>query len=392
MKQAMQGPLLVLLANFFCYAPTTVLGSEQHTIPGLVFAPGKGTIRLGRFCDTSIDCVSGCCLYNKTAGIGRCERLEQRYSGCSPRRPKGLEGTLLDVYIHFCPCQPHLRCAKEHKWHVCLKRKPHLGQGKPTEPPGGEGVKPPVKPPSIHPGLGTYNGTLRLGDPCGTSIDCESGCCLYNPRVGFSYCHMQQQIYDDCSPWHPKEEKGTLVDVYFRHCPCNKQLRCTKENKKWHICRKRPSQIEPGTPSEQAPAQQPEGQTPQLETPKLPGGHVLEETAVGNPEAHGANTENTTQSPSPKKPVQKAEGQKPQLETPKPSGGHVLEETAVGNPEVHEAKTENKTESASPQTPAKKATVENKKQTQEQQTGDGDSQEDEPITKNKPLAVKVAGE
>lgn len=131
---------------------------------------------------------------------------------------------------------------------------------------------------------------------------------------------------------------------------------------------------------------------PQLETPKLPGGHVLEETAVGNPEAHGANTGNKTPSPSPKKPVQKAEGQKPQLETPKPSEGHVLEETAVGKPEVHEEKTENKTQAPSPQTPAQQVTVGKNKNAQEKQTREENSEEDEPITKKKPPAIKVAGE
>ncbi|XP_077544811.1 uncharacterized protein LOC144157980 isoform X2 [Haemaphysalis longicornis] len=287
----------------------------------------QGVIRLGQICESSLECRSGCCLYNRTARAFTCQRENQRYSNCSPRRPKILWGSFLDVYLHHCPCKPHLRCVREHTWHVCEKREqPHVipkpqGQ-KPIDerrppqqkPPVKPPVKPPRRPPHWSPGVGTYNGTLGLGAPCATSIDCKSECCMYNPRVGFSYCHRQEQIYDDCTPWHPNDEKGTLVDVYFRHCPCSKNLRCTKE-KKLHICRKKEQEFGTERPSQQQPVQQPNVQMPQLDSQKPLQERPVEVTAVGVPETHPEKHAYTGQIP-----LRPGTTQQQQIETPQSEG------------------------------------------------------------------------
>ncbi|XP_077547240.1 uncharacterized protein LOC144159548 [Haemaphysalis longicornis] len=331
MEQTMQGLLLVSFVNYFSSASATLLGSLQQAaqLPGT--DSDFGNIRLGKPCETSSECRSHCCLFNRTAGTFTCQSLNQRYSNCSPWRPKILKGTLLDVYLRYCPCKHHLRCVKEHTWHVCLKKKlppvppnkpelpgkPPLGKppaSRPGKPPVKPLAKPPVKPP-VEPPVWT-NGTLDLGDPCVTSIDCKSECCVFNPRIGFAFCHKLQQIYDDCSPWHHGDEKGTLVDVYFRHCPCRSHLRCTKQQK-WHICRKEHPMFGIDKTSQQQPLQQQEIQKPQLGAQEQTQPQV-----VGVPEQVI---------------------QKPHLETQQPSQ-QVVEETAVGQAEVHEPKPENNTQ------------------------------------------------
>lgn len=162
-------------------------------------------------CNNSTECFSGCCLMvgesSEDWNMPTCQKKRGSGRSCDLQRPSDN-----GIYQEQCPCEPNMRCVEGNypfldddgtvlgiKWHkVC---------------------RPQVRRPATKKPDTTTQSDLK----CKDSMECETGCCVYNLTTGKSYCEQLGTIGSLCG-------ENKTANVYINRCPCNETLRCFSGN------------------------------------------------------------------------------------------------------------------------------------------------------------------
>lgn len=179
-----------------------VFGSVVFGEAPLLSKKDLRTKKVGETCNRSNECRTGCCLKTTDGGQRICHRKGNIGTRCTSSKSQG-------VYTGYCSCLRHLRCfngrfvkndtTKIENYSVCVRQRP----------------TPKVK---------ELN---AIGDPCESSEECASRCCLleYDDDGDYPMCQKRSSPGQKCSL------PNATNTLYKEYCPCDKDTMICFEGK-----------------------------------------------------------------------------------------------------------------------------------------------------------------